>query len=367
MSRIPLLPLLLLPLAPACAPTTAPLPDPQELLVVVNSGEPSLSLVPLRPEGIPVRLAIPVAGATPARVATRGGLALVPLGEADAVAVFDLGRRWYEGSFGLATGSRPFDAVLIGDSVGYVSNPPLNTVTRVDLRTGDTASVAVGQWPTAIIPARGRLFVLNANLASCDASPTGICALGESWITVVDPFTNSRSPGRDSIPLPGPGNARSGTLAGDGYLYILSTGTVTDNTAPDGRLSIVDPIRRLEVGSFGGFGVEPAWVATDGRDRLFIASPTEGLMEFNARTRSVVRGAGQGLPVLQNQSVVVDRLGTVFAVEAGACGAAGAAGRARVYRANLTEVRVVPLGPCATGSAVALVPADGEELPPELP
>jgi len=366
---MPRFPLRALPLAllAACAETTAPLPDPQELLVVVNSEEPSLSLVPLRPEGVPVRLAIPVAGATPARVATRGGLGLVPLGEADALAVFDLGRRRFERTIDLAPGSRPFDAVLIGDSVAYVSNPPLNTITRVDLRSGDTASVVVGQWPTGIISARGRLFVLNANLALCAASPTGICALGESWITVVDPFTNSRSPGRDSIPLPGPGNARTGTLAGDGFLYILSTGTITDTTAPDGRLSIVDPIRRLEVGSFSGFGTEPAWVASDGRERLFIASPTEGLMEFNARTRSVVRGAGQGLPVVQNSSVVVDRFGYIFAIEAGTCGTVGSPGRARVYRANLTEVRVVPLGPCATGSALALVPADGEELPPEFP
>lgn len=365
---MPRFPFRALPLAvlAACAETTAPLPDPQELLLVVNSAEPSLSLVPLRPEGPPFRISLPVAGATPSRVATRGAIGLVPLGRGDGLAVLDLGRRRLERIIALAPGSSPLDAVLIGDSVAYVSNPPLNTITRVDLRTDDTASVVVGQWPTAIVAARGRLFVVNANLEACQASPDGSCALGESWITVVDPFTNSRSPGRDSIPLPGPGNARSGVLAGDGFLYILNSGLVTDTSSLEGRLSIVDPIRRLEVGSFGGFGLLPAWVGSDGGERLFIASPTEGLMEFNGRTRALVRGAGQGLPVVQNSSVSVDRLHMIFAIESGACTGAGSAGRVRVYRANLTEVRVVALGSCASGSAVALVPAAGDELPPEF-
>lgn len=361
-------PMPLLPLAAllACAETTAPLPPPQELLLVVNSGEPSLSLIRLRPDGSPIRLQIPVAGATPSRVATRGTIALVPLGESDGMAVFDLARPRLVRIIPLATGSTPFDAVLIGDSVAYVSNPPLNTITRVDLRTNDTASVVVGRWPTGILASRGRLFVLNANLEVCDASPSGTCSAGESWITVVDPFTNSRSTGRDSIPLPGPGNAVSGTVGGDGFLYILNAGASLDGEVPDGRLSIVDPIRRTELGSFGGFGQMPAWVTSDGGERVFIGSPSEGLMEFNARTRSVVRGVGQGLPVVDNSAVIVDRLGLVYAIESGACTGGGTAGRVRVYRANLTEVRVVPLGACAMGSVLALVPVEGGELPPEF-
>jgi len=362
-------PLLTLPLAAvlACAETTAPLPPPQELLLVVNSGEPSLSLIRIRPEGSPLRLQIPVSGATPSRVATRGTIALVPLGATDGLAVFDLAQPRLERVIPLATGSAPFDAVLIGDSVAYVSNPPLNTITRIDLRTNDTASVLVGRWPTGILAARGRLFVLNANLALCDAPVSGTCSAGESWITVVDPFTNSRSTGRDSIPLPGPGNAISGTVGGDGFLYILNAGATLDGEIPDGRLSIVDPIRRSELGSFGGFGQLPAWVTSDGGERVFIGSPSEGLMEFNARTRSVVRGVGQGLPVVDNAAVVVDRSGLVYAIESGSCAGGGAPGRVRIYRANLTEVRVIALGTCATGSALALVPVEGGELPPAFP
>lgn len=350
----------------ACVETTAPLPPPLEYLLVVNRDEPSLSFVPLRPEGQATRLVLPLANARPMRVATRGTIALVPLGPADAVAVVDLTGRRLDRLVYLEPGAHPFDAAMIGDSVAYVSNAGRNTVTRIDLRSNDTASVAVGQWPTAILAARGRLFVLNANVAPCPDNLPQLCSLGESWITVVDPFTNAVSTGRDSIPLPGPGNARAGTLAGDGFLYVLQAGTIEAGGTPEGRLAIVDPIRRLEIGNFGGFGQLPADLASDGGERIFIASPFEGLMEFNTRTRAVVRGAGQGIPVVANSAVAVDRAGLIYAVEAGSCDAGASLGRVRVFRANLTEVRTGFLGPCAIGTAIALVPQGDGELPPEF-
>ena len=49
----------------------------------------------------------------------------------------------------LAPGSGVAGAALISDSVAYVSNANLNTVTRVDLATGDTASTpSVGIPPS---------------------------------------------------------------------------------------------------------------------------------------------------------------------------------------------------------------------------
>jgi hypothetical protein len=101
----------------ACAATTDPLPDPLEFLVAINQDEPSMSLVPIDPDGFPVRIPIPGADASPARVITRGGLGLVPLGGADGLAVYDLGRRVLLRTIPRAPGSHPFDGVLIGDSV----------------------------------------------------------------------------------------------------------------------------------------------------------------------------------------------------------------------------------------------------------
>ena len=47
----------------------------------------------------------------------------------------------------LQPGSILAGAALVNDSIAYVANSNLNTITRVDLTTGDTASLAVGNTP----------------------------------------------------------------------------------------------------------------------------------------------------------------------------------------------------------------------------
>ena len=51
---------------------------------------------------------------------------------------------------------------------------------------------------------------------------------------------------------------RAATVGADGLLYVLSWG---DSTSGEGRLSIVNPVTREEVGSFGGFGLFPTGIA----------------------------------------------------------------------------------------------------------
>ena len=81
-----------------------------------------------------------------------------------------------------ATGS-----AIVDDSIAYVGNPNLNTVSRVNYLTGATSEVPVGVYPQGLIFARGKVFVLNGNLDET-FSPAG-----PSWITVVDPATNARA------------------------------------------------------------------------------------------------------------------------------------------------------------------------------
>ena len=171
---------------------------------------------------------------------------------------------------------------------------------------------------------------------------------------MIDPIANQRASGRDSIPLPTAGDARSITVGGDGLLYIVSAGDSATQTL--GRLTIVDPVSRAEVGSFVGFGILPGAVASDGGDRIFVTSVDDGLMEFNTRTRRVVRGAGSGILLSDNVAVAVDSQGRVYAVEAGDC-APGTRGRVREFRPDLTEARNLLVGACPTAASIVQIPA----------
>ncbi|MEO8449888.1 MAG: hypothetical protein ABI647_08870 [Gemmatimonadota bacterium] len=337
----------------ACAATTAPTPPPRETLLILNGGENSLSLIPTDSVTNGIKVPLGALSAPAQDVAARRGIALVAGGAADQLLVVDLQARTVLRSIALTRGSGASSVTIVTDEIAYVTNPSLNTVTRVNYVNGDTASVAVGQTPSASVLARGRLFVVNANLGPCEGSAPGPCPIGASWITVIDPGTNQHATGRDSIGLPGPGNATAADIGPDGLIYIVNTGAGTDSVP--GRLSIVDPVQRQEVGNFSGFGPVPGHLATDGQERLFVTSVRDGLMEFNVRTRRVVRGAGNGILIQDNVAAAVSASGVVYAVEAPGC-AAGTLGRVRVLRSDLTQARTLFVGVCPTAAAIVDVP-----------
>jgi hypothetical protein len=330
-----------------CADTTDPLPPAAEVLLVVNSTESSLSIIPVASPGSGVT--VPLGGTTPTPVslAALDGTAIVPMGLDNAVTVVDLRTAQVVNTINLPAGSGATGAAIINDSIAYVANPNLNTVTRVNLVSGDTASVRVGVYPQAMVFTRGRLFVLNGNLVNF--SPAG-----PSWLTVIDPVTNTKATGIDSIPLPGPGNAGFADVASDGLIYVMSAGSFS---GPEGRLHIVDPVGRTEVANFGGFGIAPGAIAADDGERLFISSFGEGLMEFNTRTRAVVLGAGNGINIPGNSAVEVDDSGRIYAISTGPC-QGGQVGVAHVLRSNLTESGTINLGECSILAAITLIPPE---------
>jgi len=248
----------------------------------------------------------------------------------------------------LEPGSGVAGAALVNDSIAYVSNANHNSITRVDLSTSDTASIAVGHTPQQVTFTRGRLLVINTNLDSL-GNPAG-----ESWISVVDPAAGPIGTLVDSIPLIGPGNAQFSTVAGDGLVYVVQDG---DPSVDEGRLSIVDPVRRQELASFGGFGFGPGDLTADGEERVLISSRTEGLMEFDTAERAVIRGEGNGIAIPANTGVAVDAEGRIYALEAGCSGK----GMVHILRADFSEIRNVAVGQCATQILLALVPPAGVE------
>jgi hypothetical protein len=336
----------------SCAETSAPLPPPEEVVVVLNTSAATLSLIPVAAPTQVSTIPLGALDVQPASVTTRGAFAVVPLQGRDAIAVVDLRAGQLVNTIPLAPGSGVAGAALISDSIAYVSNSSLQTVTRVDLSTGDTVSIPVGRTPQEITFTRGRVLVINANLDD-QGRPAG-----ESWISVIDPAGNLTGLVIDSIPLFGPGNARFSTVAGDGLVYVVQDG---NPTIDQGRLSVVDPVERTERASFGGFGFGPGDLASDEGDRLLISSRTEGLMEFDTAERKVVRGEGNGVAIAGNTGVAVDSRGRIYALEAGCSNN----GIVHVLRPDFTEIRSVPVGQCASQVLLARVPPAGAEATDE--
>lgn len=333
-----------------CAATTPSPPLPRDVLVVLNAKSATLSLIPI-PGGGPADV-VPLGdiGGVPQAMAARASQVLVTTGASGTLARLDLQSGISAVVYRLPPGAGAGGAAFVNDTLAFVTNPRNDRVTRLNFRTGDTLSVPVGHSPVAAAIARGRLFVVNANLdPACPfAAP---CILGPSWITVLDPFSTVVL---DSIPLVGPGNAVAIEVGGDGLLYVLSAG-LNDGPASNGRVSIVDPVARIEVGSFAGFGPLPNSLVSDRRERLFVTSESEGLMEFNTRTRRVVRGAGAGIPLQGAAAAAVDGTGLIYAVESGSCSDL-VPGRVRVFRPDLTEVRVVLTGICSIAATLVKLP-----------
>jgi len=328
-----------------CAEASAPLPAAEEVLLLVHRSNGSLSLIHINTPTVVTPIPLGGTAPDPTSVSALGGYAVVPLGDDDQVAVVDLRSATVARSIPLAANSGATGAAMVDDSIAYVANPNLNTVTRINYLTGDTASVEVGQTPRAVVFTRGKVFVVNANL-----DPSGD-PLGPSWVSVVDPETNRLATGVDSILLPGPGNGISGDVAQDGVIYIMNAG----DGSTDSRLSLVDPVGREELGNFKGFGAGAGAVVDNGGSRLYVSSLTQGLMVFDLINRQVLRGAGNAIPIADNSGVAVDGDGRIYALERGPC-TGGSNGRLHILRRNFTESRAVDVPECPVAALVTEIP-----------
>jgi hypothetical protein len=330
-------------LCAACADTNAPAPEPTEALLVVNSTANTLSIIPVDNPAAGVQVQLGGTTPTPVGVSAFGRTAIVPLGLDNAVAVVDLIDAVVTRLVPLPDNSGATGSAVVDDSIAFVANPNLNSVSRINYVTGATTEVDVGVYPEGIVYARGRIFVLNGNL-DATFSPAG-----PSWITVLDPTTTTVL---DSLPLTGPGNAGYGVLGGDGLLYVMNTGSFFSG---EGRLSIVDPVGLTEVASFTGFGTGPGNVATDGVSRIYVSSFVEGLMEFDTETNQVLHGAGTGVAIPGNSAVAVDSKGRIYALESGPC-QGGQPGKAHVLDSTLVQRSTITLGECPSGAVTIRIP-----------
>ena len=315
-----------------------------QFVVVVNAGSGDLTLVSATSFDTLIR-PLGAFGGVPGAAAGRDDVLLVSLSAIDTLVV-----RAFEsagppgGVVPLAVGSGAADVVVQDDSIAWVANPERHRVTRVNYRTGDTASVSVGTSPYGLALVGATLFVANANLA-------GGATQGLAWLSVVT--TGPGAPAvTDSIPLTVT-NARHVVLGGDGLLYVVGAGTVG---RADGRLAIVDPATRTELVVINGLGESPGQPVYHPAGRLLVAAGDAGILEINAVTRTLVRGPGAGLRPEGDGIVAlaVDTRGRVYAVAPQGCAAPGVV---HILSAppDMRLRRTVPVGTCPAAAATVVV------------
>ena len=344
-------------LAAACSDALEKTSSAGQVIGVVNASDRTLSLVSATDFTVSTRDWQRPA-ATPNTIDGRANVFVVPLGQADAVAVDRLPPPCPPGAlcvspdhvWPLSPGSGATGVAIQDDSIAWIANPDRNTVTRLNYANGDTARVAVGVYPQAVVMVGTRVFVVNSNLMG--GSPAG-----PSWLSSFDCCSGVGTV--DSIALTGV-NARFGVLGDDSLLYVIASG---HPLAADGKLSIVDPNTRVELAVLNGLGESPGPAAFHPTgSRLLIASANEGILEVNTSTRAVTRGPGTGNEIKPGghgvRGLAIDLRGRIYAVEAGPtppefCAVGPGVVHVLTAPPDYHEIRTVTVGLCPTTAAVA--------------
>ena len=348
--------LLSLALIAACSDALEQTSSVGQVIGVVNASDRTLSVISATDFTVSTR-DWQSGGASPRTIDGRGHVFVVPLGAADAVGVSRfftcLGGACARSDYvlPLAPGSGATGAAIQDDSIAWIANPNLNSVTRLNYLSGNTASIAAGVYPQAVAIVGTRVFVVNSNLL-------GATPAGPSWLTSFDCCTTTPTP--DSIALTGV-NARFAVVGDDSLLYVIESGHAG---AADGKLSIIDPVTRTEIAVLNGLGESPGAAAFHpAGSRLLVASAAEGILEVNTSVRAVTRGHGNGIkPGGQGVSgLAIDLRGRVYAVDASSSGAppelcAVSRGVVHVLNAppDYSEIHTATVGCGPTTAAIAV-------------
>ena len=335
----------------ACAPTTSTGTLPVEVLVVLDSIDHTVRMIPVDSPTVVREIPLGDAlGFVPSQLAARGHRAIIAGNDGShaRAAILDLEAGGIERFVTLLDGD--VTAVAIPDDAhAYVATRSSGAVSRISLASGSVDLLAAPGGPEGFGVSRGKVFAVIGNRQHCAIGTA--CEGGPSWLIQVAPGLP-----RDSVPLSGPGHAGPSALGSDGYLYVLSRGD--EFSGGEGRMSIVDPTRGAEIASFGGVGpLVPSWILSDGGERVLVASAPGGIMVFNTRLRRFTVPFGVGIPLEFPSDLVEDAVGRAYVLQLGGC-EVEAPGRIRVFGGNLVERVSIDAGPCPIAAAIGGVPAD---------
>jgi hypothetical protein len=252
--------------------------DPGIALTIVSSTN---SLLLLQTGSPTVRREIPLGASsavTPSGFSIRGSRALIPLGNAASVALVDLEglrtERFFTFPSGNATGSAWADdatAIVCNQTDDYCGLISLN---QTDPAIGQT--VEVTDFPTSVIAAGNRIFVISSNLDD------NFQRIGNGVVTEIDPATLQVA--RTFTVGPNP---QFGAVGNDGRLYVINSG---DFGAANGSLSIIDLVTNVVETTVEGLGDFPGPISIDQQGRAFISTFGLGTLVWDTGTRAFLRG-----------------------------------------------------------------------------
>jgi hypothetical protein len=231
--------------AAACEDPIWPDPfPPREIAIILNSTERSITVFPSDSAAGSRTIGLEPTG-SPVTIAARGQTAIVPMGFLATVVVVDLGENSVS-TVPLPTNSGATGVAFLNDSIAYVANPNLNTVSRINVFSGTHENeIDVGVFPQAVAVAinDSLVFVLNGEL-DANFQPAR-----EGSISVIDSNLDSVVA---TISLTGM-NPSAAEFWND-RLYVVNSGTFGQG---DGSLSVVNPNTLQEIGHHSGFGEFP--------------------------------------------------------------------------------------------------------------
>lgn len=267
----------------------------------------------------------------------RGNRAIVPNGSENNLIVLDLDNLSIVGVIDLPAGSGATGSAFLDDNTAFVCNLNLGSVSRIDLNAlTATDTIGVGQIPSDVAVAAGKVFVANANVDLTTFQP-----IGNGAISVIDPASLQVTNTIDA----GATNSQFLAIDNEGDLIVVNSGQFG---AGNGSISVIDPeTETLTAGPFvvGDF---PGAMSINSDGVAYVASFSSGLYAFNTQSNTVLRDGSNALSALDASgnpfgaaAVDFDDDGNIYSVN---FGDAVTPGTVFVFDANETLVDSVKVG-----------------------
>ena len=321
-------------LSAACAddPTRPDRGAPREYAIVVNSVSATVSIFPVSESDSVHTVALDPLS-TPTTIAVRDDIALVPLGLFPAVAVIDLAEGIVIDEIPLPAGSGATGVAIVDDSLAFVANPDLNSVTPVRYRSGETGdAIPVGVYPTSLFVIGDRLYVVEANLENfMPAGPSTVHVIDIPSLAVIG-----------TVDLSGTNAAQAASNGGP--LFVVQAGAFDSASA---IVSAVDLDLAVETEAYQGFGVFANEIVVPLNGTVIVASPMYGLAQFAPQFGEflVQPGSGFGSGGMNVLGIGLDTSDRLWVLDAGDCASPGRAMRVSGSNGVVRDEATVELCP----------------------